>query len=142
VDVRSFAPPVTPRDGAHPWDIYIQAAVDHLIASSMIHLLEPMWERFTFPGQYLLNQPIQIVQVMTQQDTSKAYIFCSIQIIGDSRPFEGAVLHGSALLVGFTDKPAIIIQCGRAVTLKNLAILGKINLYDANVRAFDTSAVF
>src|SRR3954468_15492076 len=61
VDVRSFAPPETPRDGNAPWHAYIQAAVDYLIGLSIPQ--GPVGTLYFPPGRYRIDQPILISKV-------------------------------------------------------------------------------
>jgi hypothetical protein len=118
IDVRSFAPPETPRDGNTPWHEHIQDAVDYLVGLSI-----PQGSAGTLyfpPGQYRIDKPIFITKVY-----NGAYTFCSINLVGDSPPWCSDQFHGSAILPSYADKPAVIIQCGRAVRIENLAITGK-----------------
>jgi hypothetical protein len=107
VDVRSFAPPETPRDGNAPWHEYIQAAVDYLVGLNIPQ--GPVGTLYFPPGRYRIDQPIQISKVY-----KGVYAFCSINIIGDAPSYGSDQFHGSAILPSYSDKPAIIIQCGRS----------------------------
>jgi hypothetical protein len=128
VDVRSFAPAEHPRDGTAPWDTYIQAAVDYLVENTLSSIPPGnVGTLYLPPGRYLINNPIKIRKLSGQR-----YAFCSIRITGDAPSFGANDFHGSGLIAGFTDKPAIIIQAGRAVQIENLAIVGK-NNWDAFV---------
>jgi hypothetical protein len=121
VDVRSFAPPETPRDGKTPWHEYIQAGVDYLVG--LATSTTPPGSAGTLylpPGNYLIDEPIRIAKVL-----NGAYTFCSINIMGDAPPYGGGQFHGSSIFPSYTDKPAVIVQCGRAVRIENLAISGK-----------------
>ncbi|WP_437306559.1 hypothetical protein [Sorangium sp. So ce388] len=100
--------------------MYIQAAVDYLVALTTGSMTPGSVGTLYFPpGNYRIDMPIRITSTF-----NGAYTFCSINIIGDAPPFGRGSLHGASIVVSYTDKPAIIIQCGRAVRLENLAIIG------------------
>jgi hypothetical protein len=130
VDVRSFAPAGHPRDGSKPWDIYIQDAVDSIVSSTLSNAPpKPPGSVGTLylpPGRYLIDNPIKI-RLVIGTPKARRYSFCSIRITGDAPPYGSNDFHGSALIASFADKPALIIQAGRAVWIENLAITGKNN---------------
>lgn len=130
VDVRDFAPPNYPADGlgGHPWDVYIQLAIDYVIQQT-INSLPPgsVGTLYLPPGKYYLANPVQVRFI-----AGNAYQYCSIQIIGDAPPFGADTFHGSVLIAGFPDKPALIIQSVRQVRIADLGIHGKNNWTVAN----------
>jgi hypothetical protein len=80
VDVRSFAPLETPRDGSAPWHEYIQAAVDYLIELTLEATPPGPVGTLGFPpGKYRIDQPIRITRTH-----NGVYAFCSINIVGDA----------------------------------------------------------
>jgi hypothetical protein len=127
VDVRSFAPQGTPLSDPTmtvDWQPYIQAAIDYLMehdinagagSSDFVGTL------YLPPGRYYIDSPIQIRRI-----SSSKYTYCSIHLVGDAPPY-GDGFNGTIIIPSFVDKPAIIIQCGRSVRLKDLAIYGKNN---------------
>jgi hypothetical protein len=136
VDVRSFAPSAHPRDGKAPWDTYIQDAVDYLVYNTIDIPPCSAGTLYFPPGRYLINNPIRIrrlhppPEAKSDASVEPTYAQCAIRITGDAPSYGANNFHGSALIAGFTDKPAIIIQHARAVQIENLAIMGKNNWKD------------
>lgn len=118
VDVRSFAPPGTPRDGSTAWDGPIQAAINSIFQSYSNSFSPETITLYLPPGKYLLTKPVNISITGEGQ-----YGYCALQIAGDN----GLELAPSELITDFSDKPAIIIQGGKGVKLKDLMITGKNN---------------
>jgi len=123
VDVRSFAPPNYPLDGTQPWDTYIQDAIDYLVHHVLADVPPgSVGTLYLPPGKYPLQCPIRIRLI-----DNGAYQFCSVRITGDAPSYGSENFHGSALIAEFYDRPAVIVQAGRAVWIENLAIVGKNN---------------
>ena len=84
------------------------------------------------PGTYKISAPLQITKV-----SAGAYQFVSVELLGDSTPFR-ASFHGSVIQTTFADRPALIVEGGRAVRIRRLSIVGKNNwtdTYDPTVMA-------
>jgi hypothetical protein len=129
VDVRAFAPPGTPRDGIQDWSGFIQQAVSYIINGALQQ--QDVGTLYLPPGIYRLTQPIQITLSVPLQPPGAPpkgpYTFCSVQIVGD-----GPYIQPPTLAPDYVDKPAIMIQAGESITLKNLYIKGK-NIWSSNV---------
>lgn len=67
------------------------------------------------PGRYRITRPILILRRQGDE-----YLPASIELLGDAT-------RGTCLIADFNDRPAILIQGGRAVRLSRLVIQGKNN---------------
>lgn len=127
-DVRDFAPLNTPRDGSVDWQPFIQAAIDNLLSAVIGSGGDNIKLRGTLympPGIYMIKEPILIMSVINERYAN----FCSLEITGDAAPF-GEGFHSTVIRAVFNDKPALVVQGGRAVRIRKLAIVGKNMWYD------------
>jgi hypothetical protein len=129
VDIRAFAPADCPRDGQKSWDWYFHEAISHILKKNITDPDVVGTLYLPPPGRYKIDSPLEISNIIEQEVLTSSgrrikreFAFRSIVIIEASAG--GNALHGSSIVTSYDNKPAIIIQGGRQVRLKNLAITG------------------
>jgi hypothetical protein len=96
--------------------IALQAAIDKGIETQKKVVIP-------IPGDYATDQPLYIMKF-----SGGVYTYCSCEIEGAKQPWEvqsGTTILSTRIVPTFTDLPAIIIQNGRGVKLKDIAVFGK-----------------
>ena len=149
LDVRRFARPGTLADGIEDWTDIIQAGIDCILNQFLNRrTLGPRPEEiarnvefgtlYLPSGIYRLSGPL-LIRIFDQlspplEDPAHAtfFAFCGIEIAGDApgisaRAIERGTSHGTILRADFSQQPAIIMQGGRCVHLRNLIIEGQNN---------------
>jgi len=135
IDVAALAPRLN-RDAntENDWTAVIQKAVDDLIGSGPAFDPEapvgpPLGGTLYFrPGVYWIREPIRLMRFLPVPGGrwgEHQYEPFSIELVGEAGA-EGFVGHASAIkaMGKFTGGPAIIIQGGQGVRLRNLVSPG------------------
>ena len=145
LDVRRFARAGTPADGVADWTDIIQAGIECIIKEMLgprtLDVPPGSGRNVEFgtlylpPGIYRLTRPL-LIRFFAELDDpidpnhARFFAFCGIEIAGDApgtRERDRGASHGTILRADFSQQPAIVIQGGRSVHLRNLVIEGRNN---------------
>lgn len=137
---RVFVPrlqmPNAPMQG--DWQPWLQAALDELInnnepappAGRIGAALRSLGTLYLAPGEYRIDRPLILHRAQGSQPVS-------VSIVGECSPLSAGYARGVQIIASFNDAPAIIIQGGVDVELRNLVIQGPAQGTGALTRAFD-----
>jgi hypothetical protein len=121
------------RDLSADWTLLLQAGIDRLVGHPNGTVMdETRGTLYLPPGIYRITSPL-LIRRIDVSDMGPAFARCTVEIMGDTPgPAFGpgntlrqvGATHASVIYADFRDRPAIIIQFGRSVRLRNLAIQG------------------
>lgn len=94
--------------------VAIQAAIDHALRNKLANVCMP-------DGRYLTNGPIHL----GYGGSSISNTFATVNLLGtDSNTYGDPSFPGATIIANFSNAPALVVQRGRSVKIKNIAIRG------------------
>lgn len=116
----------TPLSGVDDTDA-LQAAIDYCLVDSAKHPKE----LYIPGGTYRITRPLVVMQTYDEGGGNIRIGYCAIHIHGEKRGLADS--YGDTIIYAeFTDRPAMIIQGGYGVIVRNLSFAG-VNRFDVSV---------